>query len=89
MCLAAAEPLGQRLRRTATALLSMVAVSAGIGLEAALCGISQVWPSSVRRSRLTVASPSMRAATMSPEPAASWRRTVTMSPESRRLGGGP
>ena len=66
-------------RSTATTLPRMVASSPGIGSYAELCGRSQTWPSS-RLKRLTVASPSSIAATMSPFSATGWRRTVTQSP---------
>lgn len=66
-------------RSTATTLPRMVASSPGIGSYAELCGRSQTWPSS-RLKRLTVASPSSMAATMSPFSATGWRRTVTQSP---------
>ncbi len=71
---------GRHTRRsTATTLPRIVASSPGIGSYAELCGRSQTWPSS-RLKRLTVASPSSMAATMSPFSATGWRRTVTQSP---------
>lgn len=65
----------QRVRRTATTLPRMAALSPGIGSYAGLRGISHIRPSS-RRRRLTVASPSRSAVTASPWSAGSWRRTV-------------
>ena len=55
----------QTRRSTATTLPRMVASSPGMGWYAELCGSSHTWPSS-RLKRLTVASPSSIAATMSP-----------------------
>ena len=69
----------QTRRSTATTLPRMVASSPGIGWYAELCGSSHTWPFS-RLKRLTVASPSSIAATMSPFSATGWRRTVTQSP---------
>ena len=56
-----------------------VASSPGIGAYAGLCGISQTWPSR-RLNVLTVASPSIIAATMSPLSATCCWRTTTQSP---------
>ena len=55
----------QILRITVTTLPSMAASLPGMGSKAGLCGISQIWPP-VRLNVLTVASPSIIAATMSP-----------------------
>jgi hypothetical protein len=66
--------LCQTRRNTATTLPRMVAssmvsssggIGQGIGSYAGLCGISQIWPST-RWKVLTVVSPSIMAATMSP-----------------------
>src|SRR5690606_31361281 len=72
-------PQRHRRRRPATTLPKIVALSPRIGSYAWLCGTSQMW-SSVRLNVLTVASPSIIAATTSPFSASGCCRTATQSP---------